>query len=215
VIDLGQVPQSGSTTFDATSIVRNLLGPLASACQLTAQALPLPAALAPVGDVVAPVVGTVQDTVGSLPVAPQQPAPGAPAAPPPAPAGQPQAAAAPQEPAAPIFGPTLPQFSPFSLGQYHSSLPLYNYAELLVGRPGMIGRLQTGMLNSNLFGAATSPGSVQVQDPAANDVAAAGQASALPTSSTDRIALPVLVAVLMLAAVTAALIRSWLVVTRR
>lgn len=114
-----------------------------------------------------------------------------------------------------MFGPMLPAFSPFALGQYHSSLPLYNYAELLVGRPGTLGRLQTGMLNSDLFGSTTSPGSALVQDPAASDVAAAGQASALPASDSDRIALPVLVAVLMLAAVSAALIRSWLVVTRR
>lgn len=116
-----------------------------------------------------------------------------------------------------MFGPALPQFSPFSLGLYHSSLPLYDYASLLVGRPGTIGRLQSGMLNSNLFDSTTSPGGVSglsAQDPAANDVAAAGRASALPASDADRIALPVLVAVLMLAAVSAALIRSWVVITR-
>ncbi|MGH3903789.1 MAG: hypothetical protein ACRDTE_06320 [Pseudonocardiaceae bacterium] len=218
VINLGQVPQSGVTTFDATSIVQDLLGPVAPLCQLTVEALPLPAVLAPVQDAAAPVLGAVEGAVGSLPVAPQQPAPGAPATAPAAPAGQSQAAALPQAAPAPVFGPVLPQFSPFSLGRYHSSLPLYNYAELLVGRPGAVGRLQSGMLNSDLFGSTTSPGGASgltAQDPAANDVAAAGRATALPASDADRIALPVLVAVLMLAAVSAALIRSWVVVTRR
>lgn len=216
VINLGQVPQSGSTTFDATPIVQDLLGPVAPQCALNVEAL-LPGLLSPVQDAAAPVLGAVEGAVGSLPVAPQQPAPGAPAAAPVAPAGQAQAASLPQAAPAPMFGPALPQFSPFSLGRYHSSLPLYNYAELLVGRPGTIGRLQSGMLNSNLFGSTTSPGAsgLTAQDPAANDVAAAGRASALPASDADRIALPVLVAVLMLAAVSAALLRSWVVITRR
>ncbi len=217
VINLGQVPQSGATTFDATSIVQDLLGPVAPLCQLTVEALPLPAVLAPVQDAAAPLLGAVEGAVGPLPVAPQQPVPGAPATAPVVPAGQPQAAL-PQAAPAPVFGPALPQFSPFSLGRFHSSTPLYNYAELLVGRPGTVGRLQSGMLNSNLFGSTTSPGGASgltAQDPAANDVAAAGRASALPASDADRIALPVLVAVLMLAAVSAALIRSWVVVTRR
>lgn len=217
VINLGQVPQSGSTTFDATSILQDLLGPLAPTCMLTAVPL-LPDVLTPVTDAVAPALGAVEGAVGSLPVAPQQPAPGAPATAPSAPAGQPQAAALPQAAPAPVFGPALPQFSPFSLGRYQSSLPLYNYAELLVGRPGAFGQLKSGMLNTDLFGSTTSPGGASgltAQDPAANDVAAAGRASALPASDADRIALPVLVAVLMLAAVSAALIRSWVVVTRR
>lgn len=220
VINLGQVPQSGSTTFDATSILANLLGPVAPLCQLNVEALPLPALLAPIQKTAEPVLGAVQGAVGTLHILPQQAAPGGAAeAAPIAPAGQPQGAAAlPQAAPAPMFGPALPQFSPFSLGLYHSSLPLYNYAELLVGRPGTIGRLQSGMLNSNLFGSTTNPGGVSglsAQDPAANDVAAAGRASALPASDADRIALPILVAVLMLAAVSAALIRSWVVITRK
>jgi hypothetical protein len=215
VINLGKVPSSGATTFDATSILQDLLGPVAPLCSLTAEALPLPDVLAPVQQAVAPVVGAVQ---GVLP-APAVPAPVAPDTPPPVNAGAPQGTLVPPAPAAlPMYGPMLPNFTAFSLGQFHSSLPLYNYAELLVGRPGTIGRLQAGMLNTNLFGTAASVGGLGApvkQDPAANDVAAAGKASALPASSTDRVALPVLVAVLMLAAVSAALIRSWVVVTRR
>ncbi|HYZ38400.1 MAG TPA: hypothetical protein VE673_17070, partial [Pseudonocardiaceae bacterium] len=47
------------------------------------------------------------------------------------------------------------------------------------------------------------------QSAAANDVAAAGRASALPASGVERVALPIMVAVLMLASVAAALLRSW------
>lgn len=210
VIHLGQVPTSGSTTFDATPMVRDLLGPIAPACRLTAVALP---GLGSIGDAVAPVLGAAQGAVGSLGAAPQQPAP-APGAPPPAPGTPPPAAALPQ-PAAPVFGPALPQFTPFSVGLFHSAVPNYNYLSMLVGRPGSYGQLQTGLLNTNLFGTAGSGSLAAAPDPAANDVAAAGQASALPASGAERIALPVLVAVLMLATVAAALIRSWVVVTRR
>lgn len=211
VMNLGQVPQSGSTTFDASSAVQGLLGGTASPlCQVTAEALPLPKILAPVESAAAPVLNAVQSATG---LAPQQPAPAAPA-PQQAPVSQ-QVAAQPQAAPAPMFGPPLPHFAPFAFGRYHSNLPLYDYSALLVGRPGSIGSLQTGMLSPNLFGTATGPGNVAAQDPAASDVAAAGRASALPASGAERVALPILVAVLMLAIVSAALIRSWLVVTRR
>lgn len=217
VINVGQVPSSGATTFDATSMVRDTLGPLSPLCQITAEALPVPDVLGTVGEVAAPVLGTAQGAVGSLPLAPQQPTPGAPAATPSAPESAPQVDTLPQQPAAaPVFGPVLPQFAPFALGRFHSGMPLYNYAELLIGRPGGFGRLQAGALSSDLLGGvSTNALTRQQQDPAANDVAAAGRASALPASSADRVALPVLVAVLMLAIVSAALIRSWVLVTRR
>jgi hypothetical protein len=214
VINLGEVPQSGSTTFDATSIVQDLLGPVAPVCKLTAEAL---APLTSPSGVAAPVLGLAQGALGgSLPVAGEQPAQEAPAAGP-ASGGyssMPQTAAAPAVPvvATPVYGPTMPRFFPFALGRYQSGLPLYNYASLLVGRPGTLGRLSAGMLSPNLFGSTAA--SLGQQDAAANDVAAAGRASALPASDSDRIALPVLVAVLMLAGVTAALIRSWVLVTR-
>lgn len=215
VINLGEVPNSGSTTFDATSIVQDLLGSAGPVCKLTAEAIgPL---TAPVEQLVGPTVGAVQGVVGgSLPVAGQQPAQEAPATgpAPAAPGALPQTAAAPMAPLAPapVYGPTMPRFFPFALGRYQSGLPLYNYASLLVGRPGTLGRLSAGMLSPNLFGSTAA--SLGTQDAAANDVAAAGRASALPASDSDRIALPVLVAVLMLAGVTAALIRSWVLVTR-
>ena len=106
----------------------------------------------------------------------------------------------------------MPSDFPFALGRYNSGLPRYNYADLLaIGHPGALGRLSAGMLTADLFGTPqVSNGSgLGKQSAAANDVAAAGRATALPASGVERIALPVLVAVLMLASITAALLRSW------
>jgi hypothetical protein len=115
-----------------------------------------------------------------------------------------------------MHGPALPQFTPFSYGRFHSGMSLYNYAELLIGRPGHgFGQLKAGTITSDLLRASSNSFTAGAQDPAAKDVAAAGQASALPASAAERVALPVLVAVLMLAIVTAAVIRSWVVVARR
>ena len=101
------------------------------------------------------------------------------------------------------------------LGTFNSGLPHFNYADLLtIGRPGAggIGKLSAGMLTADLFGSPTvSNGNSGLgkQSAAANDVAAAGRASALPATGVERVALPILVAVLMLASVAAALLRSW------
>lgn len=212
VINLGTVPRSGATTFDATPILQDVLGPLAPVCKLTAQALgPI---TAPVEKLAGPVTGAAQGALGMG--GNQQPAQQAPATGPSAGGSGMAPQAAPGAPvpafAAPMYGPMMPRFFPFALGNYQSGLPLYNYASLLVGSPGTLGRLSAGMLSPNLFGSTTA--SLGSQDAAANDVAAAGRASALPASNAERIALPVLVAVLMLAGVTAALIRSWMIVTR-
>jgi len=215
VIDVGRVPPSGSTTLDATPDLRKTLGPLAPTCTITAEALtPL---TAPVEAVIAPALAPAQGAVGQLPVLAQPSSPGAPAAPPPAaPAERPQPAAAPAAltPAGfgPFYGPMSPPF-PYALGLYSSGLPHYNYADLLaIGRPaGSLGRLSAGMLTADLFGTPSVSNSSVLgkQSAAANDVAAAGRASALPVSGVERIALPVLVAVLMLASISAALLRSW------
>ncbi|HEV3052651.1 MAG TPA: hypothetical protein VGX50_20225, partial [Longimicrobium sp.] len=76
---------------------------------------------------------------------------------------------------------------------------------------GSLGRLSAGMLTADLFGtpSVSNTPALGQQSAAANDVAAAGRASALEANGVDRIALPVLVAVLMLASVSAALLRSW------
>lgn len=214
VIDVGRVPPSGSTTLDATPALRETLGPVAPTCNITAEAIsPL---TAPVEAAVAPALAPAKGAVGQLPVLAQPSSPGAPSAQPPAApaAEQPQPAAAPAlTPAGfgPFYGPMSPPF-PYALGLYSSGLPHYNYAELLVvGRPGSLGRLSAGMLTADLFGTPSVSNSsvLSKQSAAANDVAAAGRASALPAGGVERIALPVLVAVLMLASVSAALLRSW------
>jgi hypothetical protein len=220
VIDVGSVPSTGSSTFDATPALRELIGPMARVCKITAE--PLSPVTAPVDAVIASVVAPLTGPVGSVPAltqpsSPQPSSPGAPSSSPPpaAPAGQPHPGAAPAlaSPAfGPFTGPVMPNDFPFALGRYNSGLPRYNYADLLaIGRPGALGRLSAGMLTADLFGTPqVSNGSgVGKQSAAANDVAAAGRATALPASGVERIALPVLVAVLMLASVTAALLRSW------
>ncbi|MGH3945867.1 MAG: hypothetical protein ACRDSI_12595, partial [Pseudonocardiaceae bacterium] len=215
VVDVGRVPSSGSSTLDATPALREMLGPVAPACMINAEAIT--PVTAPVEALITPAVAPARDTVGGVVPALAQPSsPEAPAAPPPAaPAGQPQPAAGPPalSPAGfgPYFGPTSPPF-PYALGLYSSGLPHYNYAELLaIGRPGSLGRLSAGMLTADLFGSqsVSNTPALGKQSAAANDVAAAGRASALEASGVERIALPVLVAVLMLASVSAALLRSW------
>lgn len=216
VVDVGRVPSNGSSTLDATPALREMAGPVAPACAITAEAItPL---TAPLEAMIAPAMAPARDALGgTVPALGQPSSPGAPAATAPAaPADQTQPAAA-GPPAlspagfGPFFGPMSPPF-PYALGLYSSGLPHYNYAELLaIGRPGSLGRLSAGMLTADLFGTPSvsntpAPGK---QSAAANDVAAAGRASALEASGVDRIALPVLVAVLMLASVSAALLRSW------
>ena len=219
VIGLGTVPTSGSRTFDATPALREMMGPVAPVCKLTAAPLPV---IAPVVKMLQPATSPAQGVVGPLPLVGSPASPAAPATgPQQAPANQPRPGAAPppalaSPTAGPFFGPNMPTDFPFALGAYNSGLPHYNYAELLaIGRPGAVGRLSTGMLTADLFGSqAVSNGSdgavgLGKQSAAANDVAAAGRATALPATGVERIALPILVAVLMLSGVTAALLRSW------
>ena len=216
VVDVGRVPPSGSSTLDATPALRGMLGPVTPTCKIKAEAMPPVAD--PVLAAIAPVVAPARDMVGGVaPALAKPPSQGAPSAPPPAaPAEQSQqpAAAPSLSPAGsgPSFGPMSPPF-PYAMGLYSSGLPHYNYAELLaIGRPGgSLGRLTAGMLTADLFGTQSVSNSpiLGKQSAAANDVAAAGRATALEASGVERIALPVLVAVLMLATVSAALLRSW------
>lgn len=221
VIDVGEVPASGSRTYDATPALREMMGPMAPMCMLTAE--PLVPALGPVQKMIEPAAAPLQGALGQVPVLgqPASPAPSAPAPAAPAPGAVPPRPAAAPAPAlaspahGPLFGPGAPSEFPFVLGTFNSGLPRFNYAQLLtLGHPGSgsLGRLSAGMLTADLFGSqAVSNGSSGLgkQSAAANDVAAAGRASALPANGVERIALPILVAVLMLAGVSAALLRSW------
>lgn len=220
VVDVGSVPSQGSSTFDATPALRQLEGPLARLCTITAEPLsPITAPAAPVTAVITAVLDQIKNPIGPLPGLLPPPSPSAPS--PAAPAGQPRPDVAPAPAAAPALpspavgpfaGPVMPSDFPFALGRYNSGFPHYNYTDLLViGHPGALGRLSAGMLTADLFGTPqVSNGSgFGKRSAAANDVAAAGRASALPASGVERVALPVLVAVMMLAGVTAALLRGW------
>jgi hypothetical protein len=216
VFDVGAVPTSGTSTFDATPALRDAMGPVAPVCKISAE--PLSPVTGPVQAVIAPAMAPLQGTVGPLPALGQPASPAPNAAPPAAPANQPQPGAKPvpalASPASgPFFGPNMPSDFQFMLGTYNSGLPRFNYAELLsIGSPGALGKLSAGVLTADLFGSpsVSNGGSgLGKQSAAANDVAAAGRASALPASGVERVALPILVAVLMLAGVTAAMLRSW------
>ncbi|HEY6422450.1 MAG TPA: hypothetical protein VIY28_04215 [Pseudonocardiaceae bacterium] len=212
VIDVGKVPATGSSTFDATPALREMMGPVAPACVLTAE--PISPATAPVEKLIAPALGPAGGVVGSLPALGQPASPGAPAAPPPAPADQPQPAAGPAfipAGSGAMYGPVTPSFFPYAIGSYNGGFR-FNYADLLqLGRPaGGLGRLSATILTGDLFGAPTNGvASLGKHNAAANDVAAAGRASALPASGVERVALPILVAVLMLVGVSVALLRTW------
>jgi hypothetical protein len=219
VVDVGEVPASGSRTYDARPALRDMMGPVAPNCLLTAA--PLLPGLGGVDKMIAPATAPLKGAVGQVPALGQPAAP-APASPPPAaPAAAPQPGAAPAPamaapaPSGRFFGPGAPTEFPFALGTYNSGLPRFNYAELLTlsrTGPGSLGRLSAGVLTADLFGSSSvSNGNAGLgkQSAAANDVAAAGRASALPANNVERIALPILVAVLMVAGVSAALLRGW------
>lgn len=229
LVTVGEVPSSGSSTIDVTGALGGMLGPLAPQCTVVAEAIePVTKAAEPVTDAAEPVLEAaeparkaVEEVTGPLPVPggseeqPEQPAPGSNEQ-----AGSNQPASAANRPApapAPQFGPFLPasfDVGPMQQGVYDfSSLSLYDYSQLFSGSAAGFGQLPSSSMfgNSELFGHSPQFGFLdQDRNPAAADVAAAGRAEALPAEGADRIALPVLVAVLMLSGVTAALVRSWL-----
>jgi hypothetical protein len=108
------------------------------------------------------------------------------------------------------FGPVLAaDFTP-QLGSDFGQITFYDYSRLFTASPSAFGSVSS----PDLFGSSPTFGILGAEDAAgaagaAQDVAAAGRVLALPTQGADRVALPVLVAVLMLSAVTAALVRSW------
>ncbi|HET9254563.1 MAG TPA: hypothetical protein VFO16_05095 [Pseudonocardiaceae bacterium] len=219
VVDVGEVPASGSRSYDATPALRQAMGPMAPACVLTAE--PMLPGLVGIGKVIEPATAPLKGAVGQVPALgqPAAPAPASPPAPAPAAAPQPAAPAPAPALASPasgrFYGPGAPTQFPFMLGTFNSGMPRFDYAQLLTltaAGPGGLGRLSAGVLTADLFGSpsvSNGNGGLGKQSAAANDVAAAGRASALPANSVERIALPILVAVLMVAGVSAALLRGW------
>lgn len=216
LITVGQIPSSGSDTIDVTSALGGVLGPLAPQCTMVFEAIePVVKAAEPVVDAAEGATGA--ELPGNSEPAPEQPAPGANQQAPEsngAAAASNQSATAPAP--APQFGPFLPMIfdvGPVQQGVYDfSSLSLYDYGQLFAGSSGGFGQLPPSNLfgGSDLFGQSPQFGILGADGGgAAADVAAAGRAHALPAQGADRVALPVLVAVLMLSGVTAALVRSW------
>lgn len=199
LVTIGTVPQSGSAVLqlDGVPVVGGLLG-ATGLCKVTATAVETVApVLAPVTDPVSQVAGTTgvssSKTAATTSATAAAPVPGAVAAP------------------LPAAGPFVPanfdlSGSPQRGAFNFSGAGLYDYSSLL-GGAAKFGELQYGDLFNGYspeFGILGAE-----DDSAARDVAAAGRAQALDSEGTDRIALPVLVAVLMLSGVTAALLRSW------
>ena len=218
LVTIGEVPASGSAKLSASKLP--LLG--SKVCSVTATAVETAAPVtAPVQETLEPVGEAVGIAPAPAPAqsAPAQPAPEQPAPEQSAPVQQPDAASDPLAavpvPAAPVpaampFGPFLAaDFTP-QLGSDFGQVTFYDYSRLFTAGPSAFGSVSS----PDLFGSSPTFGILGAEDAAgaagaAQDVAAAGRALALPTQGADRVALPVLVAVLMLSAVTAALVRSW------
>ena len=211
LITIGEVPESGSAKLSASKL------PLGGVlCTVTATAVePVAPVVEPVQEIAAPVGEAVGVPVGPAPAAPAAPAQ-------PAPVQQPEldavsapetaAVAVPAVPAAPAavqpFGPFLPEGFTAQGAYAFGPMSSYDYSQLFTASPSAFGSLSS---SPDLFGSSPSFGILGAEEAAgaAQDVAAAGRAQVLPTQGTDRVALPVLAAVLMLSAVTAALVRTW------
>ena len=209
LITVGEVPASGSAKLSASKLP--LVG--GAVCSVTATAVETTAPVAaPVQEVVAP----VGEAVG-VP-APLGPAPAAPGPAQPAPVQQPQpdavsdpetaAVAAPAPAAVQPFGPVLPAGFVPQRGSDFGQMSFYDYSRLFTASPSAFGSISS---SPDLSGSSPSFGILGAEKAAgaAQDVAAAGRAEALPAQDADRVALPVLAAVLALAAVAVALVRSW------
>ncbi|MFB9906660.1 hypothetical protein [Allokutzneria oryzae] len=104
----------------------------------------------------------------------------------------------------------LPRFPWENNGYYDfGRVPLYDYSNLPVAMPGGLGALAPGLrYGQNVPG--YNPAYGPIGGAADEDgVRSAGQASALPSGQSGRVAGPVLLAALALACVTAALVRTW------
>lgn len=194
-ITLGEVPSSGSVTFDAAGLLRPL-GP--RVCTLTATTVPW--LTEPVHNAVGPVVGPGQGAVGPLLVLP-------PAGPPPA---QPAPAVpSPALPAQPALQQPAPVVQPGVAPVGQVPIPAVSTG-LFAARAPWFGWVSPDLLPADFFVSAPRFGILGGRGDGVDDVAAAGRATALPVGEAARIALPVLVATLTLAAVATALLRSGL-----
>ncbi|ACU40830.1 hypothetical protein [Actinosynnema mirum] len=204
--ELGRLPLLGPVLTTVTGGVGQVLGGL---CSVTA--IGVNAAVAPVQEGVGGVADASEAIVGQvLPPAPQQPAPQQPAPPVP----QPQQPPAPQPEEVPARG--VPQGSTTATasavvaqgrdllrwGANFGGAPAFGYGSLPFAAPGLFSPVPRGETGG--------PGAGRGLPRAADreDVREAGRAQALP-GLANGVATPVLLAVVLLACVTGALVRTW------
>ncbi|MET9226848.1 hypothetical protein [Lentzea sp. NPDC003310] len=214
-VQVGTTTISGGTIANAVMAEVNkipLLGPILGQLDKTVRAtltqgcavtvVGVNQVVAPVQDGAKAVADASQQAVGAIPGAPkppaQQPQPGTPP-------GQP--GTQPGTPGVPGVGAGAPSnrdFSLYPIGSNFGRVPLFSYGSLPFAMPGLYSPSPGVRYGSQVPRASNGTG---VEG---DSVQAAGRATALPRlSGPGGVGAPVLVAVLMLALVTGALVRTW------
>ncbi|GHH35695.1 hypothetical protein [Lentzea cavernae] len=196
--EVGKIPLLGPILGTLDKTVRSTL---TSGCGVTVVAVNQVAA--PVQDTSKDLADASQQAVGAIPGAPkppaQQPQPGTPP-------GQPgtQPGTQPGVPGVGAGAPSNRDFSLYPIGSNFGRVPLFSYGSLPFAMPGLYSPSPGVRYGSQVPRASNGTG---VEG---DSVQAAGRATALPRlSGPGGVGAPVLVAVLMLALVTGALVRTW------
>jgi hypothetical protein len=214
-VQVGTTTISGGTIANAVMVEVNkipLLGPilgtldktvratLTQGCQVTV--VGVNQAVAPVQDGAKAVADASQQAVGAIPGAPKPPG----QQPQPQPGTNPgtQPGAQPGVPGVGAGAPSNRDFSLYPIGSNFGRVPLFSYGSLPFAMPGLYSPSPGVRYGSQVPRASIGTG---VEG---DSVQAAGRATALPRlSGPGGVGAPVLVAVLMLALVTGALVRTW------
>ncbi|SER32081.1 hypothetical protein [Lentzea albida] len=215
-VQVGTTTISGGTIANAVMVEVNkipLLGPilgtldktvratLTGGCSVTVVAVNQVAA--PVQDTSRGLADASQQAVGAVPGAPKPPA----QQPQPQPGTNPGTQQPGTQPGVPGVGAGAPSnrdFSLYPIGANFGRVPLFSYGSLPFAMPGLYSP-SPGVRYGSQVPRASSGTGVE-----GDSVQAAGRATALPRlSGPGGVGAPVLVAVLMLALVTGALVRTW------
>lgn len=214
-VQVGTTTISGGTIANAVMVEVNkipLLGPilgtldktvratLTQGCQVTV--VGVNQAVAPVQDGAKAVADASQQAVGAIPGAPKPPG----QQPQPQPGTNPgtQPGTQPGVPGVGAGAPSNRDFSLYPIGSNFGRVPLFSYGSLPFAMPGLYSPSPGVRYGSQVPRASNGTGV------AGDSVQAAGRATALPRlSGPGGVGAPVLVAVLMLALVTGALVRTW------
>ena len=214
-VQVGTTTISGGTIANAVMVEVNkipLLGPilgtldktvratLTQGCQVTV--VGVNQAVAPVQDGAKAVADASQQAVGAIPGAPKPPG----QQPQPQPGTNPgtQPGTQPGVPGVGAGAPSNRDFALYPIGSNFGRVPLFSYGSLPFAMPGLYSPSPGVRYGSQVPRASNGTG---VEG---DSVLAAGRATALPRlSGPGGVGAPVLVAVLMLALVTGALVRTW------